>query len=457
VEFCGQASERNDASLLGKKLDLLLFTGQLLIQSLADSNRIDRNLRRVAVFMGIPESKFHMHITYTTLMINISEGDRSITKFRKCHNHSVNMTVLSEISKLTWRALEQKYTLSQYEHDLNGIASAKRNYPRWLVVVAVGLACGCFCKLFGCDWPAAGITSVASAVALFARQEMHNRWWNKYITVAVSSFIAVLIASLFTFLHISDTPYHPIFACVLFLIPGVPLINSLDDMIDGFTIVGVTRALIAGLTIGSIAFGMLFALKILDFHDYTASLVPQHHWVIIGLAAAFAALGFAVLFNVPVHTLVVCAAGGAATVVTRNVLMYNFDLSLSLSSFCGALMVGLTSIYMVHKVHVPAHVISIPPIIPMVPGVVMYQAVIGAVSLNANAPAAEQLPVLIQTFDALVKGSMTLLALSLGIAIPNILGRIYSARLKQRRMAQALNNGHKEMSPRMFGLHDDRT
>ncbi len=430
--------DNNHIDLLGKKLDLLLFTGQLLIQSLADSNRVDRNLRRVAVFMGIPENKFHMHITYTTLMINISEGSRSITKFRKCHNHSVNMSVLAEISKLSWRALEQKYTLDQYEADLKQIARTERNYPRWLVVFAVGVACGGFCKLFGCDWPAAFTTFVASSVALFARQEMHHRRFNMYMNVAISSFIAVLIACLSTFLNISNTEYHPIFASVLFLIPGVPLINSLDDMIDGFTIVGVTRIVIAILTIGAIAFGMLFALKILDFHDYTASLRPNDQWLVIAIAAAFAATGFAILFNVPVHTLVVCAACGAVAVVTRNLLMYHLDWSLSLSSFCGALMVGLASIYLVHKVHVPAHVISIPPVIPMIPGVLMYKAVIGAVSLDASAPASEQIPVLLQTFDSIIKVTMTLFALSLGIAIPNILGRIYSAKLKQKRIAKAL-------------------
>ena len=435
--------ETKNISLLGKKLDLLLKTGQLLIQSLADSNRIDRNLRRVAVFMGIPENKFHMHITYTTLMINISEGSYSITKFRKCSNHSVNMTVLSEISKLSWRALEQNYTLEQYEHDLCRIEKAKRNYPRWLVVIAIGIACGGFSKLFGCDWPAFLVTFIASSVAIFARQEMHHRGFNNYINVAISSFIAVLIACLFTFLDISQTEYHPIFASVLFLIPGVPLINSLDDMIDGFTIVGITRTVIAFLTIGAIAFGMLFALKILDFHNYTASLVPQEPLAIIAVAAAFAATGFAILFNVPVHTLIVCAVGGAVAVLTRNILMYNFGVSLALSSFCGALMVGMASIYMVHKVHVPAHVISIPPIIPMVPGVLMYKTVIGAISLDAAAPVNDQLPILIQTFDSGIKVGMTLLGLSLGIAIPNILGRIYSAKLKQRRIDEALANSSK--------------
>ncbi|MDR2037055.1 MAG: threonine/serine exporter family protein [Bacteroidales bacterium] len=427
-----------DSHLLGKKLDLLLLTGQLLIQSLADSNRVDRNLRRIAVFMGIPEDRFHMHIMYTTLMINISEGSRSITKFRKCQNHSANMTVLSEISKLSWKALEQKYSLEQYETELNRIASFKKNYPRWLVITAVGVACGGFCKLFGCDWPAVLITFVASSIALFARQEMHHRQFNPYINVAISSFIAVLISCSSTFLPISDTPYHPIFASVLFLIPGFPLINSLDDMIDGFTIVGVTRMVIAFLTIAAIAFGMFFALKILNFNDYTTSLIPYDPWFLVALFAAFAATGFAILFNVPTHTLLVCALLGAIAVTTRNLLFYHLGWGLALSSFCGSLTVGMASIYLVHKVHVPAHVISIPPIIPMVPGVLMYQSIIGAINFNANAPEIDQLPILIDTFDSLVKVIMILFGLSLGIAIPNIAGRIYTAKLKQKRITRAL-------------------
>ena len=39
--------------LLRKKLDLLLRTGKLLMESAADTNRIERNMKRVAAFMGI--------------------------------------------------------------------------------------------------------------------------------------------------------------------------------------------------------------------------------------------------------------------------------------------------------------------------------------------------------------------------------------------------------------------
>ena len=40
--------------LLRRKLDLLLRTGKLLMESAADTNRIERNMKRVAAFMGIP-------------------------------------------------------------------------------------------------------------------------------------------------------------------------------------------------------------------------------------------------------------------------------------------------------------------------------------------------------------------------------------------------------------------
>ena len=50
--------------LLRRKLDLLLRTGKLLMESAADTNRIDRNMKRVAAFMGIPEEKLHIDIRW---------------------------------------------------------------------------------------------------------------------------------------------------------------------------------------------------------------------------------------------------------------------------------------------------------------------------------------------------------------------------------------------------------
>lgn len=104
--------------MLHRRVDLLLRTGKLLVESLADTNRIMRNMKRTAAYLGIPEEKLHINIGFTMLMVNVSDENFSFTKFQRINGHGVNMTAISEVSKLSWRAIENDYTLDQYEEEL---------------------------------------------------------------------------------------------------------------------------------------------------------------------------------------------------------------------------------------------------------------------------------------------------------------------------------------------------
>ena len=50
--------------LLHRRVDLLLRTGKLLVESLADTNRIVRNMKRTAAYLGIPEEKLQCQLHY---------------------------------------------------------------------------------------------------------------------------------------------------------------------------------------------------------------------------------------------------------------------------------------------------------------------------------------------------------------------------------------------------------
>ena len=106
---------------LHRRVDLLLRTGKLLVESLADTNRIVRNMKRTAAYLGIPEEKLHINVSFTMLMVNVSDGDYSFTKFQRIEGHGVNMTAISEVSKLSWRAIEEDYSLDRYEEELEKI------------------------------------------------------------------------------------------------------------------------------------------------------------------------------------------------------------------------------------------------------------------------------------------------------------------------------------------------
>ena len=111
--------------LLRRKLDLLLKTGQLLVESAADTNRIIRNMNRVAAFL---EEHLHVYVQFNMLMVNLSDGEHSFTKFQRCTKHGIDMTRISLISKLSWKAITEDYSIEQYAEELESIATRKRNY-----------------------------------------------------------------------------------------------------------------------------------------------------------------------------------------------------------------------------------------------------------------------------------------------------------------------------------------
>ena len=76
-------TDANQLLSLRKRLDVLLRTGQLLLESSADTNRIRRNMVRAALFLGFNEDNLHIFIDHNILMVNYSDEAHSFTKFQK--------------------------------------------------------------------------------------------------------------------------------------------------------------------------------------------------------------------------------------------------------------------------------------------------------------------------------------------------------------------------------------
>ena len=52
-------------------------------------------------------------------------------------------------------------------------------------------------------------------------------------------------------------------ASVLLLVPGVPFINAVEDLIKGYTVVGLARGATSALIILAIALGLLIAMQLI--------------------------------------------------------------------------------------------------------------------------------------------------------------------------------------------------
>ena len=218
---------------LNRKLDILLKTGCLLMESLADTSRVLRNMKRVAAYLGFHEQNLHISINYDIILANLSDEYHSFTKFRRCEGHSVNLWTIMKVSKLTWNCIRDDYSLERYEEELDAIRKHKRSYTPWEVAIGGGFACGGFCIQFGCDWTAFFYASIAAILGFRFRMWLGAKKMNAYVSIAVAAFVSTILAWGFMLLSThtdiewlrSKTPYHPFMACALYIVPGVPLIN----------------------------------------------------------------------------------------------------------------------------------------------------------------------------------------------------------------------------------------
>ena len=61
---------KTDPRHLYRKLNILVKVGIILMESAADSNRIIRNMRRVAAFLGLDNDNLHIDILYGTVKVS---------------------------------------------------------------------------------------------------------------------------------------------------------------------------------------------------------------------------------------------------------------------------------------------------------------------------------------------------------------------------------------------------
>ncbi len=259
----GPAAEEATAAPLEREIladivDLALWAGQLLMQNGAESQRVEETVRILGTGLGCDWGD--VFVSHNAIVVSHGSGGEFRTKMRRLTSGGVNMELVTAISHLTHRVEEGKFDRFKVRAELERISSKPRLYNRWLTIVTVGLACAAFSQLFGGDWPVFGVTLVSTSAAMFVRQELDKRHFNALLVVIVAAFIAGGMVGLLSLLQLSPQPEKALTASVLFLVPGVTFINAIEDLIKGYTVVGLGRGAIGTLIIFAIALGLILAM-----------------------------------------------------------------------------------------------------------------------------------------------------------------------------------------------------
>lgn len=241
--------------------DIALEAGGLMLQFGAETHKVEEIVKRFGDALGCDIA--NILVTLDSISITVISKGLFRTKIKKIIRSGVNFSILTRVDRLSIKAIANRYDKEQIKRELELIKNTPLNYAKPVVVIMVGLACGAFCILFGGDIWAFIITLISASLAMSVRLYMIHHYFNTFLTTATTAFVATILAISAQF--VSKTPEYALASSVLMLIPGVPLINSAEDLIKGHINVGIFRGMLGILISLSIAVGMMIALRVTGY------------------------------------------------------------------------------------------------------------------------------------------------------------------------------------------------
>jgi len=362
----------------------------------------------------------HLVVTYEALLLTIVSGEQFRTKISyRVPAMNVNMAAVAAVSNVLGEVEAGHWRLSEAQKELDDVEDRSPVYGRWLIVFALGLTAASLARLFGGDWPTFWVTWLTGSLGMWLRQVLGRRGFNPFFIPFAAAFLSGVIGGAAVLLGVSATPALCLVAPGMIIVPGVPLVNALQDMIKNHMTVGVARLGLGSLITLAITFGLFAAMSL------TGAKIPVEAPLRLlpipedAFFSALAALGYLFLFNVPARIAWACVVCGVASHTARTLCLH-LGVDIVSGTLIGALAVGFLAQGFARHFRAPAVAFAFPGVVAMIPGAFAFRAVIGCLQI-VHTGAAAATALVTETLALAATCLLMVAAIAVGIVAPLIL------------------------------------
>jgi uncharacterized membrane protein YjjP (DUF1212 family) len=416
--------ENSPAPALEPMAMAALDAGRLLMEAGANADQVDAIVARTA--RGLGADRVDLRIGYASLAITIGIGPNGITRMREVGHLGVNQRLYQALWHLAERVSRGELDTEQTRAELDRLSAKTPRHSPWVMALAVGLACAAFGRLLKVDWPGTGPVFLGAAIGQWLRRDLLARRVNVFICATLVAFLSAAIGGFGAQWAGSATVTTAMVASILLLVPGIPCVNALSDVLEGHPTLGSARAVTVAMTLIFLAVGLWLAQVLTGA---SSEGLPVYHFNGLPLlvhqtvCGAIAAAGFGVLFNIGYRSLPWCAASGALALAVRTVCLESLHWNLESSSFAAALVVGGTVLALRSRARISQNALDVVGCIPMVPGSFAAKAILGLFAVTTIEPA-QATETLITAMQYTLRVMFTIGAIGTGLAIPALLMRV---------------------------------
>lgn len=225
----------------------LLGSGATCIRLERNVNRIAESFHKEVVMTIMPR---HIHMT----VCNVGNTE-SYTYITAIGSTAISFDINTRLSELSWAIHDGKLNFHQAKDEFKKIC---RTPPtnRWLVLFLASLANAAFCGLFKGSIQSMGVVFCSTLAGYYLKQFLVSRHVDVRIVFIVCAFVSSVLGASGWLFTIGPTPEIAVATSVLYLVPGIPFLNSFSDMLAGHYISAFSRFMHAVILTASLSLGL---------------------------------------------------------------------------------------------------------------------------------------------------------------------------------------------------------
>jgi uncharacterized membrane protein YjjP (DUF1212 family) len=366
---------------------VVVSAGTLMAAAGTGAYRVKEEMNRVGLALGL--DAVHAEVTLNTVIATCLRQGQSYTLVGTIPAVSVNAGRIVEMEALAL-STPPGTSVADFARRLEIIARQPARYGPFMTALAALVACAAFCFLNHGGWVECLGVAVGAGAGQFLRATLARYRLNQLgVTLMAGATACLLYLGVTGLLMSLGVPSARQAAgytsAVLFLIPGFPLITAALDLARLDFTAGISRLTYAILVVTVAAISAWLVAELVHLVPLRAPELnlPRSTLLLLQLLASFCGVfGFAIMFNTPPRIALAAACIGMLA-NTLRIYLVDVQWSLQVAAPIATLLVGLLAAGVSRWMRCPRIVLSVPPVLIMIPGTTAYQALVYA---NQNLP-----------------------------------------------------------------------
>lgn len=228
--------------------------------------RLEKNVTRIAEAYGMSVEitilPRHIHLT-----VHDPEFHEVVTEITSIGEGPISFDLNTRLSKLSWQIADGKIDFIEAKEVFERLVD-KPYKNLFNLPFIVSCANASFCRLFDGDWMAMAVVFVATFVGYVLKIVLSEKGFDYRVTVFLCAFVSTVLAAGDGLFGLSSTPDIAVGTSVLYLVPGIPFINSFSDMLDRHYICAFGRLMNAIVLTFCLSFGLGLGLVLMGVNIF---------------------------------------------------------------------------------------------------------------------------------------------------------------------------------------------